>query len=484
MTSGTPQAATAPSLSLRLRRHVLLPLALIWALGAAIAVLVGDAFTEQAFDSALLDDAYSVSANVHQTPGGLDLALTPDALSAVLFDHSETMYYAVLRDDDALVAGEAGLRAAAAPTLAAPPHRFSNIELNGKHLRAVRLLHRDNPVYSVVIAETTSNRSRLLIRLISFAVVPQVLLLLFVGWTLHRTIQHDLAPLEALQQMLDRRDANDLTPVPPELIRHANSREVERLGIAVDRLFGRIGDGVRAQREFAGNVAHELRTPLAGIRALAEYGLAQSDPALQREQLVAINQAQARASHLVDQLLALALADESRASLELQPVALDRIVRDVVLQFMSRADRAGVDLGAHGLEQPVEVPANATLVEAILSNLIDNALRYGRDAPDGRAPVITVELAREAGQVRVSVIDNGPGLTPAERQTLRQRWAQGADGQRLGQGAGLGLAIVARYAELLRARFELDDAPGGTGGVRASVVFDYCSITSAPGGGV
>ena len=462
--------AVTPSLSLRLRRHVLLPLALIWALGATIAVLVGDAFTEQAFDSALLDDAYSVSANVRQSENGLDLALTPDALNAVLFDHSETMYYAVLRENNSTLAGSPGLSAAVAPSATTTPHTFSNISLDGQRLRAVRLVHRDKPVYSVVIAQTTSNRSRLLLKLISYAVVPQVLLLLLVGWTLQRTIQRDLAPLEALQRALDRRDASDLTPVPPELIRNANSREVERLGVAVDRLLGRIGDGVRAQREFAGNVAHELRTPLAGIRALAEYGLAQTDPAAQREQLLAINQAQARASHLVDQLLAIALADESRGNLELHPVSLDTVVRDVVLQFMPRADRNGVDLGAHGLEQPVEVQANATLLEAMLTNLIDNALRYGRDATGGRAPVITVELGREAKQARVSVIDNGPGLSVTERQTLRQRWAQGKLGERLGQGAGLGLAIVARYAELLNARFELDDGPGGEG-VRASVVF-------------
>ena len=465
----SPQAVT-PSLSLRLRRHVLLPLALIWALGAAIAVVVGDAFTEQAFDSALLDDAYSVSANVRQSENGLDLALTRDALNAVLFDHSETMYYAVLRENNTALAGEPGLSAAVAPATLTTPHTFSNISLDGQRLRAVRLLHRDKPVYSVVIAQTTSNRSRLLLRLISYAVLPQVLLLLLVGWAVQRTIQRDLAPLEALQRALDRRDASDLTPVPPALIRNANSREVERLGVAVDRLLGRIGDAVRAQREFAGNVAHELRTPLAGIRALAEYGLAQTDPAAQREQLLAINHAQARASHLVDQLLAIALADESRGNLELHPVSLDTVVRDVVLQFMPRADRDGVDLGAHGLEQPVEVQADAALVEAMLTNLIDNALRYGRDAPDGRAPVITVELGREPKQARVSVIDNGPGLSATERQSLRQRWVQGKLGERLGQGAGLGLAIVARYAELLNARFELDDGPGGEG-VRASVVF-------------
>ena len=446
----------------------MLPLAVTWALGAAIAVFVGDEFTEQAFDSALLDDAYAVSTNVRESAEGLDLGLTDDALDAVLFDQSETMYFAVLRDDGSVLAGQAGLRTATAP-IGSAPHAFSNIVVDGQRVRAVRLQHREEPAFSVVIAQTTSNRTRLLLRLVAYAVTPQLMLLLLVGWGLRRTIQHDLAPLAALQRTLEQRDAGDLKPLPPELIRHANSREVERLGTAIDSLLGRVGDGVRAQREFAGNVAHELRTPLAGIRALAEYGLAQTDPVLQREQLQAIVLAQGRASHLVDQLLALALADESRGNLKLEPVALDAVARDVVLHFMVRADQAGIDLGAQGLEQTVRVPANAALVEAMLTNLIDNALRYGRDA-SGRASVITVALELDAAEVRLSVTDNGPGLTPAERQSLLQRWAQGSTGERLGEGAGLGLAIVARYAELLQARFELGDGPGGIG-VSASIVF-------------
>lgn len=457
-----------PSLASRLLRHVMLPLAITWALGGLIAVLVGDEFTEEAFDSALLDDAYAVSGNVRQSAGDLNLDLTRDALDAVLFDQSETMYFAVLREDGSVLTGQSALRAATAPTGTAP-HAFSSITLDGHRLRAVRLLHRESPAFSVVIAQTTSNRTRLLVRLVAYAITPQLLLLLFVGWGLRRTIQKDLAPLEALQRTLDQRDASDLTPVPPALIRHANSLEVERLGVAVDALLARVSDGVRAQREFAGNVAHELRTPLAGIRALAEYGLAQSDPALQREQLLAIAQAQARAAHLIDQLLALALADESRNSLTLEPVELDAVAREVVLHAMPRADHAGVDLGAHGLDQPVQVRANTALVEGMLTNLLDNALRYGRGA-DGRVPVITVELACDAVEARLSVIDNGPGLTSSERQSLRQRWTQGSSGERLGEGAGLGLAIVARYAELLQARFELNDGPGGEG-VCASIVF-------------
>ncbi|GAO25767.1 integral membrane sensor signal transduction histidine kinase [Alicycliphilus sp. B1] len=112
---------------------------------------------------------------------------------------------------------------------------------------------------------------------------------------------------------------------------------------------------------------------------------------------------------------------------------------------MPRADAAGVDLGALGLEQAVTMQGQPLLIEGVLSNLIDNALRYGVP-PAGEAPQVTVELAREEGSVVLSVLDNGPGIAPVQRQQLQQRWVQGRDGERLGQGAGLGLGIVARYA--------------------------------------
>ena len=118
--------------------------------------------------------------------------------------------------------------------------------------------------------------------------------------------------------------------------------------------------------------------------------------------------------------------------------------------------------------------ANGALVEGMLANLIDNALHHGRSA-DGSASVVTVELTHDAETATLTVADNGPGLAAHERQALLQRWAQGSNGERLGEGAGLGLAIVAHYAELLDARFELGAVPNGPG-LRASLVFRRASV--------
>ncbi|MGK6309468.1 sensor histidine kinase [Variovorax sp. DT-64] len=450
---GAPAKVGAPSLTARVLRRVLLPLALTWLAGTAVAVAVASHFTEQAFDRSLLDDAYAVSANVEAGERDIHLRLTPREVTSVLFDQTETIYFAVLRPDGSLLAGRAGLQAP--PPKEGARYRFSDIEHEGQPLRAVVLDHESPNAFRVVIAQTTLARSALVERLLGYALAPQLLLLALLAAWLWRGIERELRPLGELRRTLDQRDARDLAPVP---VAHS-SRELERLGETLNALLERLGHSVRAQREFAGNVAHELRTPLAGIRALAEYGLAQHAPAVWREQLQQIAASQSRASRLVDQLLGLALADEGRTGLQREPLRLDVLVEQAVLRHLARADAQGVDLGALGLEAPVTVQANAALVEGILDNLIDNALRYG-----GRT--ITIELAGST----LAVIDDGPGIAPELQRVLMQRWSQGHEGMKLGQGAGLGLAIVAGYAALLDAELGFEKA-GEAGGLRVSVAF-------------
>jgi two-component system sensor histidine kinase TctE len=324
-------------------------------------------------------------------------------------------------------------------------------------MRSVSLRRTEPVQVEIVMAQTSATRNRLLQRMLTYSAIPQALLLIFLAWWLRRSIGRDLGPLATLQQALGRRDASDLGPVPDDATTDGNSRDVDNLRLALNSLLLRLSRSIDAQREFAGNVAHELRTPLAGIRAQASYALAQQTPTVWHEQLLGIAEGEQRASHLVEQLLALARADEGRAALQLQPLPLDELVRDVVLRFMPKADSVGVDLGAEGLEQPTTVVADVALVEGILGNLLDNALRYAA-GPDAR---VTVSVWVEGAQTVLRVVDNGPGMSPQDLLFWDERWALGEAGQRLGQGVGLGLSIVRRYAELLGADFSL--APGADG---------------------
>lgn len=455
MNTNVPPPALPPSLRTRLARTVLLPLALTWLAGTGVTTAVAYHYAEQAFDRALLDDAYALATNVSVGALGIQLKLTESELRALLFDQSESVYLAVRRADGSLISGHPWLHAAPQPS--DKNFVFSDNSYQGRPLRAVSLFLGDGPgKYQVVMAQTTRSRTDLLQRVLLFSFGPQVALLIVLAWWLRRSIGSDLQPLSALQRALNRRDANDLTPVTLQ----ANTRDVQQLGVAINALMTRIEGGIRAQREFAGNVAHELRTPLAGIRALAAYGLAQTDPQVWRSQLQAIAASEARASHMVEQLLALALADETRDSLRLHPVALDQLVRRVVLSVLPRADAAGVDLGALGIDEEVSVMGDEGLIEGVLNNFLDNALRYGKPAT-GIAPSITVEVRATADKVSLLVIDNGPGMDGNAQIDMLQRWQRAGLGMDLGtkQGAGfgLGLAIVTRYADLLGASFELSN---------------------------
>jgi len=309
----------------------------------------------------------------------------------------------------------------------------------------------------VVVAHTINSRNQTLRQLMFYSLLPQIaLLVLLAGW-LRRSIRRDVQPLATLRTAVEERGSQDLAPVPAE----ASTRDVQALAGAINALLQRLERSIRAQKEFAGNVAHELRTPLAGIRALADYGLGHTEPEVWRHQLEAIAASEARATSLVDRLLAVAVASEAESGLSLQPLALDVAVREVVLRYLRRADAAGVDLGALGIDAPVWIAAEPTLVDGILSNLMDNALRYAvRDNP---APAITVAVERSGNEVVLSVQDNGPGAPLEEQVALAARGSQGEAGQLLGKGVGLGLALVAQYARLMNGRMRLRGGEDGSG---------------------
>ena len=458
----SPLRTPHQSLRTRMLWRVLLPLAATWSVGSAVAFYLSWVLAGRAFDRSLLDDAYAIAANVGERDGALVLNLSAREVDSVLFDREEKEYFSIFAADGRLIASNVDLRQQAsaagkvAPGESSGAAEFVDGILNGARLRIARLRNDTPQPYTVVVGETTQNRTRLLLGLLERSVAPQVVLLLLLGLYLRRQITKELEPLGHLQRELERRDSSDLDPIAFGPM----SSDVEHLRDAVNALLARIGLGVQAQREFAGNVAHDLRTPLAGIRALAEYGLARDDPAVWQQQLRSIAQSEERASHLVDQLLALALADEARDSVRLEAVRIDELVRLTLLGFVPRADAAGIDLGAAGLDVPVTARAAPVLLEGVLTNLIANALRYGRS---GSAPAVTVEIVENASEVAISVSDTGPGLDAAQRANVQGRWTQGLDGVRLGAGVGLGLAIASRYATLMGGSLALEEGAGGRG---------------------
>lgn len=457
---------------------MLFSLVLIWALGSAVLMAVGNHFVAEAFDRALLDDAHALASHVRG--GGrepLHLDLTPREIKLLTFDQRESISFAVFDQEQRLVAGADNLRPDALPLGAS--HMFSTLHLDGQELRRASLRIAEAPSFTVVMAQTTTGRTQLIRRLLIYSGLAQIWLLIVLSSWLLRGIERDLRPLTALQDAMEQRDAADLRPLPQALTHGATTRDVQRLGEALDGLLARVRSSLKAQQEFAGNVAHELRTPLAGIRAQAAHALNQQDPSVWHQELQGIAAAEQRASRTVEQLLALARAAEGSVALALAPVALDGLVRDIVLRYLPRADALGVDLGAEGMDQTILVLGNAGLLEGIVNNLLNNALRYGAPAATQEPPRITVALQCIPPQVALSVTDNGPGIGHAASHTLQQRWKQEHPQSGQEQGAGLGLAIVARYAELMQGRLEIE-APAQGSGLVARVWLPLAESSTSP----
>lgn len=467
--SPLPLTTTKPSLRSKLLRHVLFPLAIVWLVGTLMSAGIANYFAQKAFDRSLLDDAYAITGHVRVTdawPAQLDIDLSSTEIGNLLFDQSESMYFAVYRENGSLLVGHAGLQGPAVKLRSPTVIEFGDVHFQGKSMRSV-VLHQTKPLpFTVVVAQTNRSRTLLLEQLLIYSILPQLLLLLGIAFWLRWAIAEDLQPLVDLELAVELRDAADLEPMTVR----SDIQDVDKLNAAINALLARIQDGLNAQREFSGNVAHELRTPLAGIRALAEYGLQSHQPATWKEQLERIHDSSIRASHLADQLLALAMADEADWVLRQEPVQLDLLVTHAIVEASPRARALQVDLGADGVEQEIMVMGNPTLISGILNNLIDNALRYGRPQASVQAQV-TVRLSSLDDRVELTVMDNGAGLTQEECQQLLVRGHQGVTGQALRQGAGFGLSIVTRYAQLMGVQFWLQNTPDHPG-LEAHLVFE------------
>ncbi len=456
------------SLKYRLLRHVLWPLVIVWLIGTMLAAGIANYFVQQAYDRSLLDDAYMVASHVKlksTLSSDLDVNITPAELHGLLFDQSELVLFALFREDGSLLAGHPGLTSPAIANPAANSIEFENIVYQGNNMRAVVLRQSRPQKFSVIVAQTALSRTQLLEKLLAYSVIPEIILLVLIGTWLRWVIGQDLQPLAELMKVVQTRDGSDFSPMHVK----ANTIDIENLSAAVNALLRRIEAGLNAQKEFTGNVAHELRTPLAGIRALADYGLESSQPELLKAQLFKIRESSIRASHLTDQLLALAFANEVDIERKSESVPLAELVTTAIVQRAALARAMGIDLGAMGVEHDCTIVANKALVEGLLNNLLDNAMRYGKPS-NLSAQEVTVSIQTHPEGVEMVVQDNGPGIPEADIERILKRGVQGANADGSNQGMGLGLSIVTRYAQLLGAQFWLCQSPSGIG-LEAHVLF-------------
>ncbi|MHB8392836.1 MAG: sensor histidine kinase, partial [Acidobacteriaceae bacterium] len=249
--------------------------------------------------------------------------------------------------------------------------------------------------------------------------------------------------------------------------------EVAPMVTAVNDLLARLSLAMETQRQFIGDAAHELRTPLAAIQLQLQL-VDRADSAAEREAALAeLRSGIARAIHLVQQLLALARAEPQVVPVTPGTASVDELARAVVADYAALAVDRGVDLGIAHLE-PAIVDVDADSLRVMLGNLVDNAIRY---TPSGGR--IDLSVTTMAGEAVLEVEDNGPGISAEHLSRVFDRFYREPGTQV--PGSGLGLAIVKNIVERHRGRIALGFGSNGQG-LRATVRFTLTSLGSATTG--
>lgn len=335
--------------------------------------------------------------------------------------------------------GELVARSANAPLTPMSEVRrgFATAQIAGERWRVFAAQGNDRRM-QVYVGEELDSRKSILEGLLQGLIAPMLVALPLLALLLWWAVQRGLLPLRRLGQAISAREPQALQPIAPDAAGDGLPSEIVPLVDALNDLFARIAALLDSERRFTADAAHELRTPIAAIRAQAQVAQVAGDDDAARAQALAATLAGCdRATRLVEQLLTLARL-ESSAQAPGEPVDLAAVAREVLGELAPAALAQGrtLELEAEG---PWPVRGSATLLAVLLRNLADNALRYGGDGVRVR-----VTLAREGDSSVLQVEDSGPGLDDAQRSRLGERFFRV-----LGTavpGSGLGWSIVRRIA--------------------------------------
>jgi two-component system sensor histidine kinase TctE len=422
------------SLRIQLLRRLLPAMLVLLLAGAATAYWVAWRSATKAYDRALYDTMLAIADQLRVVDGKPLLPLTPQARAVLLTDKFDRVFYAVRGSHQEVLDGE--------PELPLPPtnaHRVSSGEprfyydgvLHGQPVRVAAMqVALESEVLTVLAGETLVKRNALIREIILGMLLPELLLTLVSISVVWFGVRSGLKPLAELRVELAGRSQADLSPVRVDV-----PEEIQPVVTEINELLRRLERSLSSQRNFVSDAAHQLRTPIAALRAQVEASLNESAPET-RKQLEGVLAAAHRLSHLVAQMLSLARAEPTLS--QTQPeVSLEAVVQKVAESWLPFAFSRQIDLGFE--LAPAFVRGNGLLLEELLANLINNALRH-----TPRGGTVTVSCGENDVQAWLCVEDSGPGIAAEERERVFERFYQPAGS--LSDGNGLGLAIVREVA--------------------------------------
>lgn len=416
--------------SLRNRLIALIALAAlaVWALSGAWlyrGVLIE---SERMFDAALIETAHSVLAVVAHEVGDDGEDGVEVELESVDHAHRESLYFHVRDARNRVLFRSPG----------SPHGRLGDGKATGLTQRRVDAV--DFRVYTLAfpgrklridVAQPLSERARVSRATAVRLLLPGLVLALVLALGVYVIVRQVIAPIVRYSKGIDQHAPGAASKLAGDVL----PQELRPVAAAIDGLLRRVDAALLHERTLTADAAHELRTPLAALRAQAQVALRAQDEQQRREALQSLITGVDRAARVVDSVLTLARLDARELDLAASPsVDLATLTQTVAAEFADRIERRGLSLSLR--LQPLHARVDADAIAVLLRNLLDNALRHARSR-------IEVGLTDEQGRACWQVRDDGPGMSDEQRQRAFDRFYRAG-----GDGAGLGLAMVQRIARL------------------------------------
>ncbi len=438
------------SLQWALLKFLLLPMGFLLIASCWITFQQADTSADLITDHNLLASARVMAQGIHVQDGVLEALISPSALEMLASPDHDMVFYQIRSPNGTILAGQPDLEFLEMPTSPGEP-AYADGALRGHVLRLVQIgqpvaLPGAPGLANIIVGQTLVARERLVRSLWLTGFLQQGLLVVATAFLAWLGLQRGLVPLKSLQTMMAERRIGALTPLDAP----SAPAEVQPLIASVNDYVSRLGLLMETQRRFVANAAHQLRTPLALLKAQSTYGLREKTLAGKQEALSGVSATVDHVSRLTNQLLVLARAEPGTNHGARMDTDLVPIIKKLMEDFSTPALDRGIDLGLELVESKYVVHGNPTLLRELMANLIDNALIHS-----GAMSIVTVKLAASQSEVTFSVSDTGPGIPQDEREKVFERFYR-LPGTR-SDGSGLGLAIVA----------EIVASHGGTTTLRA-----------------